>query len=193
MSLISLPASRSTVRTIEPVMLKTILFGLVGSKMMTIVTKTVVKLAKSHPLFGSVVMKTSHVNICTNFSYANSKRRAAEKQGLSGEFTIHERQWGERLKRKGGKLCPLVSKQKFGREVSFDDIKPIELQFLYLEAKVQKPLGHTYTKDGQSIPNEQVDSFLPPKSEQPGDVIVRDYKLSNIKSITVDGLTYVVA
>jgi hypothetical protein len=136
------------------------------------------------------VYKIAGVNGVINWSYGNAvnNERTRENKPLnhSGNvefFTPEPRKWGVRLTDGRGRLLPTVEHK--GNK--------------YLELKVQKSLSYGYfDQDGNKVDNEVVAPYLRQKVEgrrQEVDrpVILRDYKLENIKAIRLFGEIYIVS
>lgn len=152
-----------------------------GAQMVSIVAKTIPTMRKTdNPHWGNC-FKLAHVNGVIGWKYENSvnNQRIREEQptdesGAVLHFTAEPRTWGERLHN------PLVEKDG---------------QF-YLELKVQKSVQHQYQNNqGETIPHNEVQPFLRTRGESKRQqvdkpVILRDYKLSNIKAINMEGTTY---
>jgi hypothetical protein len=159
-----------------------------GASFVTIIANTAPDFVggKSSPMYG--VRKTAKVNGMINWSYRNAvdNQRAREEQPLNanGEvewFEPEPRKWGERLHDEVGRLLPTVEHK--GNK--------------YLELKVQKSIGYMYFRNNLRVPTEEVNAHLREKVEgrrQQVDnpVILRDYKLENIKAMRIDGELLVV-
>src|SRR6185312_11339306 len=104
-----------------------------------------------------------------------------ERENLEPDFIAEPRKWGERLPN-----FPLVRHVKDGVEK------------LYLEMKIQRSLHHRYILDNHKaigIENDLITACLPIRAESSRqqlekEVILRDYELSNIKRIRINGITY---
>lgn len=122
------------------------------------------------------IRKLSRVNAFTGADYEKSVQRQEVREGHEANFEAKSRQWGERI-------SPALVK----KENSF-----------YLVAQIRSTRSPIYTavKNGlrQVIKSEEIKPFLPEhkKSSQPieKEVIYRNYKLENIRSITVGGESY---
>ena len=161
------------------------LMNLRGAKFATIVAETDPRMRKTgNPFVGAT--KISRVNGVVNWIYQNSvnNQRVRENQPLdnAGEVEYFEpepRRWGTRLKHDTGHVAPLVEHK--GKH--------------YLELKVERSLGHEYRLNGQTLDPQDVAEFLPERKESArqrvdNPVILRDYSLDNIKTITIDGVEY---
>lgn len=160
-----------------------------GSTMISIVARTEVKLVggKKCPLAG--LEKQSYVNGVINWSYENAvnNQRVREdqptnRQGEVIHFKPLPRTWGQRLHAESGHLLPTVEhKGEF-----------------YLEVKVQRSLAHRYFLGKVEKTDEEVNPHLPERKESARQmvekpVILRDYKLTSIEQITLNGETYEIA
>lgn len=160
-----------------------------SAQIVTITARTEPKLLKgsgrgqpaANPYFGNCV-KVAKVNGIINWRYTNAvnNQRAREwqpldEQGHLEHFEAEPRAWGERQEG-----LPFVEHK--GR--------------LYLELKVERSLGHDYfDNDGEPLPAEQVEPWLPKRSEgkrQQVDrpVILRDYAIESITALTAGGQSY---
>lgn len=121
------------------------------------------------------VLKTSVTNVMVNWNYQNAVNRLLEKQGQTADFEAQPRKWGDRVKG-----TPLVQyKGDF-----------------YLECKVEKSLSHTYHRpDGTALSDTEINPYRPAKKDHQGPkdaVMLRDYKLTSIVGINIDGKRYIV-
>jgi len=145
-----------------------------GTQFVTIVAKTQPKLLKN-PL--GPIFKVSRVNICVNWNYRNSVNLQRMREGNKDIFVPKPRPWGTRLPN-----SPFVEHK--GQ--------------LYLEAKVEKSLDHHYEMpNGDIIEDSKVTPYLPQRKQSSTqqtekEIILRDYIVENIISITMQGETYLV-
>ncbi len=148
-----------------------------GAKPITITTSTTPDLVggKSCPLSGRV-QKVSRVNGFINFNYEKAVNRQLTREEKEAEFEAHPRKWGSRVK------GFVVHESKGEKKV-------------YLEVKVEKSLDHEYYVDGQKVSDDVVTPYLRPKSESrqgtDKEVMVRDYRISNILRLCCGGQDYV--
>lgn len=192
----------------------------VGAAFVHLVTETEPSLTggKSCPLKDRL-KKISQFNGQINWNYENAvnNRRAKEAQPLNttGEvetFVSEARAWGQRLHAetvKGNRLLPFVYHKPGTKKgsvpshtkVTFDELAMLSEDELYLEMRVLDTLGHYYVLDGKQLTadeaNEIVKPWLPVKKEgerQAVDnpVILRDYKMSSVLQLTMDGVTHTV-
>jgi len=129
----------------------------------------------NNPFFGKV-LKVSFVGGLIGYNYENCVNNQLEREGKETEFTSQPRTWGVR-----------------------DETHPFLVHHkgeTYLSVKIQqtnkKPI-YINKESGEVIPTETLLPFLP-KSTKPNtqkdldkEVIVRDYKVSNLKKITIGG------
>lgn len=148
-----------------------------GAKPVTITTTTVPDLVggKSCPLAGRV-QKVSRVNGFLNFNYQNAVNRQLGREDKEQEFEAHPRKWGNR--KKGFVYYESKGEKK-----------------VYLEVKVEKSLDHEYYVDGEKVSDDVVKPYLRPSSPSrqgtDKEVIVRDYRISNILKLCCGGQEYV--
>lgn len=170
----------ATVQGITETQLKNMLLNHRGATPVTIVSRTEPKMLKTGNPFIGKVFKVSRVNGMIGWHYENAVNNQLAREDKTADFVAQPRKWGIRLNG-----TPLVeNKGNF-----------------YLKMKVEKSLGHRYD-DAQGNPlNDatlaQVESFLvlSPKPQTQGtdkEIILRDYKLENILSITYKGTCYLV-
>lgn len=166
-----------------------------GASIVSIVAETDPKARKKddagnpNPFVG--LRKVARVNGIINWHYENAvnNQRCREETPTDNEgniipFEAAHRQWGYRETTPDGKLTPFVFNPKTGER--------------YLELKVQRSLEYQYVDaNGNVIPAELVNPFLPQRKEGArqqveNPVILRDYKLSNIKQLQMGGELFVV-
>lgn len=119
---------------------------------------------------GGRIRKRSKVNVTLGFIYANSVNRQREREGNESDFQVNPRKWGERIK--GTTL--VVHKGQY-----------------YLETKVEKVYETEYFLDGKLIEKEKIKDFLKESAPQPQqelekEIILRDYRLDSIESVTIN-------
>lgn len=150
-------------------------------KIVSLESETVPPLRKGAPW--ADLRKRSFTNGVINFIYSNSvnNQRIREGQPLDREGNIEifyaiERTWGRRLRG-----TPLVAYR----------------DKLYLEVKIQKVLHNIFLVSNSQIATELVNPWLRRKTEsgrQQVDkpVILRDFALESLRSITVNGKNYAI-
>ena len=159
--------------------------GIHGAKFTTIVSETDPRLKKTdNPYYGA--KKIARVNGCINWIYQNAvnnqryrENQPTDEDGNIEHFTAEPRKWGVRIKRTDGSVTPLVEHKG---------------QY-YLELKVQRSLGYEYRLGDDVIDQTLIEPFLPRKTEGARQkvsrpVILRDYSISSIRQITLDGIVY---
>lgn len=169
-----------SVRKVNQVQLRKNLEKKKGARIVSFIAETVPDMRKTGNPFIGKVKKVSHVNGLINWIYSNAVNRQREREEKVPDFVPLRRSWGERLRGR-----PFVAHK--GR--------------LYLEVKVQKSIKHEYFIDGKPATEqeqEEIKSFLSKKEEGTrqqldNPVILRDYKLENIKQVSIDNHLLVVA
>jgi len=141
-----------------------------GATAVTIVARTMPKGAKP-PVF-----KVSRVNGMIGWNYANSVNNQLAREGKATVFVARPRAWGTRIEG-----TPLVEhKGEY-----------------YLEFKVEKSLDYRFEDENGNEINEKTVSLLPSRKPQTQgtekEIILRDYKVSSIVSITYKGVCYLIA
>jgi len=170
----------STVQAMTEVQLAAMLTANKGASIVTIVTMTDPTMRKTGNPFVGNVKKVSRVNGMIGWSYENAVNNQLAREDKTAEFVAKPRKWGTRLNG-----TPLVEhKGNF-----------------YLEMKVERSLGYRY-EDLQGNPLDdatmaQVKAFMPIKAKPQTqgtdkEIILRDYRLSSILSITYKGTCYLV-
>lgn len=143
-----------------------------GAFPITIVADTEPKLKKGCPY---KVRKRSKVNGMAGFIYENAVNRQRIREGKEPDFESEPRKWGIRIVR-----TPLVE-----HNGNF-----------YLELKVQNSDCVYLDENGNEISKEEIQPFLREnnfdKQQLDKPVILRDYKLENIKEVHMDGKIYYV-
>jgi hypothetical protein len=121
------------------------------------------------------IRKISKVAGAIGFNYTNSVNNQREREDLDKDFEAEPRAWGTRLKG-----TPLVEHK--GKT--------------YIEVKVQSTESPLYVLNGKFIPNEDIKPYIPETKSRQGvdkEIIVRDYDISNIRSIKIKGQQFVVS
>jgi hypothetical protein len=150
---------------------RTGLLGMKGSTIVTLHTETIPAMKKTdNPYVGMV--KASKVNGIINWGYELAVNRQRLREGLETDFSAYPRKWGQRVKG-----TPLVEHK--GNH--------------YLEVKVQAATC-SYFVGMVEVNHADVSPWLRPASPHrqgvDKEVILRDYALENIKSVTWGGETY---
>lgn len=146
-----------------------------GATFATLITETDARLKKTGNPFGPV-RKVSRVNVCLGFQYESAVNRQRTREGSEADFEAKPRQWGTR--QAGTMLVEHKGK-------------------LYLETKVERSLGYTYMDaNGTELTPEEVAPYLPARTESTRqetekEIVVRDYSLDSIRSISFGGEQYV--
>jgi len=132
------------------------------------------------------IIKTANVNGTINFIYQNSVNLQRKREDLETDFQAMPRQWGHRIWQ-GNYVTPVIEHTNKAGEHKF-----------YIEVKPERSLSHVYhDRNGNLIPAEQVEPFIRKngRSRQgvQKEVYCRDYKVSDIRSLTMKGQDYVIA
>lgn len=165
-------------RQVTPTQIEEILCDTRGAKAVTITAKTEVRLKKAaRDIFGQV-FKLSRVNGMINWNYEGAVNRQREREGVEGDFVSHPRAWGVRMPR-----TPFVQHN----------------DTLYLELKVQKSVDEpSYVNAaGETVNINLIREHLPASSSSSRqgvekEIILRDYKMESITSITMDKTSYII-
>lgn len=149
-----------------------VLLNVKGSNFVSIESETEPKLKKGNPFNGLV--KISRINGIINFLYQNSVNNQRLREGKENNFEPLPRKWGQKIQ--GTPL--IVNKDQY-----------------YLELKVEKS-DSEYIMNGKPVDYESIKPYTySSKSRQDLDkeVILRDYNLSSIRKISLQGETYVLS
>jgi hypothetical protein len=152
-----------------------------GARFASIVSTTDARVKKTsndgtetNPNFKDTI-KTSKALVILNHNYTNSVNNQRNREGDDTQFVAHPRTWGTRIS-----------------GTSFVEHKDT----LYLELKVESSLGYEYFNKttGEHLDKDEVHSFITPRKESgrqqvANPVIIRDYKVSNLDYITMNGMT----
>jgi hypothetical protein len=168
----------SDMRQVTPNQIEEILRDTRGAKAVTITAKTEVRLKKvGKELFGQV-FKLSRVNGMINWNYEGAVNRQREREGGMADFESHPRQWGVRLHG-----TPFVQHN----------------ENLYLELKVEKSVDEPsyVNSSGETVNLSLIRDHLPTSSSSSRqgvekEIILRDYKMESITSITMNKITYII-
>lgn len=182
-------------QTISVAQLRQMLATSRGSCFVTFVARTSARARKTaNPHWP--VTKLARVNGVIGFNYGLTVRRQQLREGRRLTFKSEPRDWGNRMdpatpksampagrkKRRRG-LCPLYCHK--GRD--------------YLDVKVERVLEVSYfAGDGREMRFDQVERFLPVRkcnAKHQGvrrQIVLRDYHLESIESITFNGNSYLV-
>ena len=151
-----------------------------GTEIVTLITKTIPSMNKTGNRFHGQVFKISRVNGILNFIYGNSVNLQRDREGIVEDFTPEPRKWGNRI-----------------QGTTFVEHKDV----LYLEMKVERSLAHEYIwANGTQLTDAETNELKDwlKKSKQPStqktekEIILRDYKLSSIIGIVMQGIQHIV-
>jgi hypothetical protein len=167
----------------EVALVEFLIQNLRGAGFVTIQTQTTPPLTAEGKAALGEVKKVARVNGVINWQYQKAVNRQRSREGKTADFVAMQRKWGERLNG-----LPFVVHYKAPKSRN-DPFEPR----LNLEMKVERSLGHEYLDaEGNTIPREQVEQFLPAKGESRQDVdkeiILRDYLVQNITGMKINGI-----
>ncbi len=186
------------------------LFTLNGATMVTMVARTKPDMigGKSCPLAG--LEKLARVNGVINWHYGKAvmKQRVKESQPLDADGSVKQfvpkpRSWGVRLFEemqradKFERLLPLVAKNWTGKLITLGQLQALPVEELYLEYKPERSLSYMYFLNGKVIEKDEAHkhirpSYQPKTQETDKEIRLRDYKLTNIIQLTMQGQTFIV-
>lgn len=128
--------------------------------------------------WGAKILKRSRVNGVLGYDYENSVNNQRSREGKDSDFQKEERRWGVRL----------------------DRVWVSHKGELYFTIKVERSLESPryFTESGVEIPAEDVKPYLPKKSSSSRqgtdkEIIHREYKLSSLRGITINKVSYEIA
>jgi hypothetical protein len=156
-----------------------ILKNVKGATPATFVAVTEVKMNKTGNPYHGKVTKKQKSNVFINFDYATSVNRARAKEGNEEEFVAKPRKWGAKIPG-----TPVIQ---------HNDEFYLEARFLTNEPKVE------YFMDSILTDPEVFEAYMPSKKTESikehqgleAEIVIRDFKISNIHEITVGGAHYV--
>jgi hypothetical protein len=158
-----------------------------GAKIVSLITITVPDLKQlidRNCYFDYELVKISYINGMVNFNYANAVNAQRKREGKEPDFIPTPRKWGTRLTD-----SPFVSHV----------LKTTGEHKLYLEVRILRSIEHVYYQPSKKriIDDEIVKPYLKDKSESnklhqdlEKEIILRDYHVKNIITITIDGQGY---
>jgi len=172
-----------------------------GAFPLTIVTETIPKLkgSKKCPMLSNgPITKMTTVNGMANWLYENAVNKQKQREGQKADFVSHPRKWGARLSLPTSVL-PFVHHIEGLVQPSHKEIPNLDhlpsTDELYLELKCQNVYDVKYFQNDKEIDKSVLIPYLPVRND--GDrqevenvVILRDYKLTNIKELRMDGRVY---
>jgi hypothetical protein len=130
------------------------------------------------------VRKRAVVNGMIQYDYEASMNRALVAEGKEPDFEAGSREWGDRREVEGKPRCCIVDHTPKG---GANAGKPTS----YMSLFVRRSLGyHYHLTDGTYLSPDLVHSYMSDK--KPELIRVRDYTLSNIERLSIDGLVYII-
>lgn len=148
-----------------------------GATMISLIAETIPKLKKTGNNLGEV-KKVAYVNGVLNYNYEGSVNRQRKREGKTDDFKAEKRTWGER----DGALVERTTKAGTDH---------------YLQFKLERVIDTKYVGAGGGILSDAVvGAFLMGKKKSDSqkvdkDIIMLNYKLTNIKQIKMNGETYI--
>jgi hypothetical protein len=152
------------------------LMSIKGATPATFEAVTLVKMNKTSNPYHDRVTKRQKSNVFINFNYANAVNKQLLKEGKDADFVSKPRVWGVHVP--GTPL--ILHKNEYY----------LEARFLNNEPKTE------YMLDGAVEDKAVFETFLPAKKEVKSqgtekEIIIRDFKITGMRSITFGGKTYV--
>lgn len=153
-----------------------------GAKIITIMAKTPVKMRKTSRLNGDscpfqTIHKISRVNGIINHNYENSVNKQREREEKEPDFQAVSRTWGEHI--------PGTSFIKHNENI-------------YLILKVERAFDTVYIDEKDRIRTKaEISEFEYQKSDSSRqgldkEVVYRNYNLTNIRGLIMNGETHVI-
>lgn len=127
--------------------------------------------------------KVSWVNGVLNFTYSKTVNRQRGREQKRMDFTALERKWGMRVKN-----TPLVSHCTVeGESRLYLEVKVERRRWLYFDPKTNTQINEDvlapFLREPEDNPRQQLDV----------EVIMRDYRLTNIAALNMGGEEYLIA
>ena len=95
------------------------------------------------------------------------------------------------------RLIPFVIKKWNNDVISQDEFASIPQNEIYLNIKVERSLDYKYMLNGVEVDKSEVNGYLPRPTSNTQDldkeVMPRNYLITNITDITIDGVSYKIA
>ncbi len=153
-----------------------ILMGITGSTFATITAETEAKMNKTNNPYYGEVTKVTEATVNINFNYQNAVNNARAKEDKEADFVAQPRKWGQHVPG-----TPLI----------------LHNGAYYLEARFLKNTSTTYYHKNVECDKSLFESFMPTVKESKtqdleNQVIMRDFKIENIKSVVVNKVKYIV-
>lgn len=174
--------TKNEIKHVTKAQLVKVLMGLVGSTFATIVSETDVKMNKKNNPYHGTITKLTRANVNINFSYENAVNKARVKEGKEDDFEAQARKWGETIPG-----TPLVLKEGkyylYCRFLGYNKTKSIYF--------------HNTDTGSALIEKAIIEEFLPKVNESKtqdleNEVVVRTYKIENIREVIVNKIHYTV-
>jgi uncharacterized protein with ATP-grasp and redox domains len=168
-----------TVRVVTEFELRNILFAIKGATPATVLTHVVPQMRKTGNIYHNRVIKRQWHNVFLNANYEKSVNKQRVKEGNNLPFLSSGRTWGLRLPE-----SPIVYNEK--------------KQMYYLVTRILSSNTAEYLLENQVIDKRLIEEFLqgPSRSNSQGvenEIIVRDFKMSSIQEVRVNGMVYIVS
>jgi hypothetical protein len=157
------------------------LMSIVGATPATIVAETDYKMNKTNNPYYGEVTKITTANVFINFNYQNSVNKARIKEGNEEVFEAHSRKWGERIT--GTPL--IMHKGVFYLEARLLSTDKTRSALFHLGQPINKALLSPYVTEKKSSAEHQGVS-------EENVIVMRDYKVENIREIRFGGNIYIV-
>jgi hypothetical protein len=157
--------------------LRRVLSVVVGPTPATIVAETPVKMNKTDNPFYDQVTKVQESNVFINFSYENAVNKRLTKEGKEADFEAQPRKWGVHVPG-----TPLVlHKGQYYLEAGFITKNAPKASYMHNGEPIDKELFERYVPVKKSSGNQGLEK----------EVVIRDFKLENVRSIKMNGMLYV--
>lgn len=180
---------------------RTLLFNLKGCTAVSLTarTKPELKGGKECPFIG--LEKMSTINGLINFNYENSVDKQREREGNDNIFVAKPRSWGYRLYQNIGgerRNIPFVANNWSDTPVTFEKFEEFSDTELYLEIKMEKVLTEIFILPSPmgfvQVDKAKIYNWLRKKTEDSQElekeIVLKDYKIKNIKLIHIFGEAY---
>lgn len=142
----------------------------------TFLADTKQDMRKTNNPYANEIVKRQKSNVFINFNYQNSVNKALTKEGKEADFEAQPRKWGQRVPG-----TPLVLHNgKYYLEARYLGNEP-KIEYFHKNLPIEKQLFEEFIPEKKSSGNQGLED----------EVIIRDFKISNIREIQFGGTKYV--
>jgi hypothetical protein len=166
------------VKVVSELEIRNILFAIKGATPATILTHTEARMRKTNNPYYKLVVKRQWHNIFLNANYEKSVNRQRIKEGVEMPFIAQARKNGIKLPD-----SPIIYNTNTRRYyLSTMVLVSNRAEYLFDNQVIDKSLIENFLQASSSASNQGVDK----------EVVVRDFKMSSIQEVRVNGMVYIV-